>query len=186
MLDWLAKLPAAIILPADCIPANQLFQFLRSRWWSDVVVRLRVLKAILATKFSILLEHDLLDVFTVGGGVVVAEHGQSLPLSCQPGTQPCPSLARRTLCPIGEVCRDFGVDYRADIHDAIYELRSACVIVFRRDRMRLQSGVEVLRVVFVSAGHPTGGFHSLSREVVVGVFFIRPPWVVTNHGIDSE
>ena len=140
----------------------------------------------LAAKLSILLEHDLFDVFTVGGGVVVAEHGQSLPLGCQPGSQLCPSLARRTLCPIGQVCRDLGVDYRADVHDAIYQLRSACVIVFRRDRLRLQSCVEVFRVVFVSAGHPAGGFHSLGREVVVGIFFIRPPWVVTNYRIDAE
>src|SRR5207244_12176273 len=57
-------------LAANCISANELFQFLRSRWRSDIVVRLRVLKAIPGAQLSIIFENELLAVFTLDVGVV--------------------------------------------------------------------------------------------------------------------
>ena len=168
------------------IPANQFFQFDRIRRRLNVVVRLSKLHAVLRPKFPVPFQYHLLDVFAIGSSIVIAKHRQPLALLRQPGPESRASLARRALRFVRQIRRYFCIDHRADIHHTIHQLWPPRVIVLARNGMWLHPCVEVLRIVFITTRHPASRLHSLRRKVVIWIFFIRSPWVVTDHRVDLQ
>src|ERR1700722_3438833 len=83
--------------------------------------------------------------------------------------------------------RAFGVEGRANIYDAIYQLlRPTREIIFLVDGVRLESDFKMFREIFVAASHPAGRFDRLRRNVAIGIFLVVVPRIVTKYRIDFE
>jgi hypothetical protein len=52
--------------------------------------------------------------------------------------------------------------------------------------MGLQTGGKVFGIIFVTTGHPTGGFHAMRSHIMIGVLFVMAPRVVAENSIHLQ
>src|SRR6266404_9644509 len=94
----------------------------------DVVISLRVFHAILLSEFAVMVQDEFLNVIAIGGGIVGAEHWQTLVLLGQFSAQPRAVMPARSLGTVSEVGFHFLIDHPADVHHAV-NLRAAGVVI---------------------------------------------------------
>src|SRR5205823_6653747 len=60
------------------------------------------------------------------------------------------------------------------------------VIILLRDRVGLETGDELLRVIVLAAGHPAGGLDTTAKHIVVGILFVVRPGILAEYSIDLK
>lgn len=95
-------------------------------------------------------------------------------------------FAGRALRLVLHVDVDLLLQPRRNIDHAVHLLLKPREVVFLAHTVRLQAGVEVLRVVLAAAGHPRRGLHARAGDVVVGVLLVVPARVVGDDDIGFQ
>src|SRR5437588_5995915 len=94
-------------------------------------------------------------------------------------------MSPRTFRHIAKVRVDLLRDGGGDI-DHPRDFRAARVIILFADGAGFESGRYLLRIIMNAPGHPTSRFHTMAQHVMVGIFLVMSPGIVTENGVHLQ
>lgn len=74
----------------------------------------------------------------------------------------------------------FNICKPANICHPVNYLRSSCMIIHLRYRMRLYN-LHLLRIISTHPCHPPCRFHSLVCYIMIGILLIKATWIIRNN-----
>src|SRR5205823_3929922 len=117
--------------------------------------------------------------------VIIAQQRQFLALFGEFRAQLGSVMSARALRDVADIGVDLLLDEVAGI-DHARNFGTPGVIILLRDRMGLETGDELLRVIVLAAGHPAGGLDTTAKHIVVGILFVVRPGIVAEYSIDLQ